>query len=94
MVGAFLGQMLERFARLSKDVISPCDQLGSKVSPLVYVHELFLFRGNVTSKIDLLTQRDSPEEHLILRGVYPKRHQRFKPNTTGKQNFKSVTIFG
>ncbi|EGE59672.1 hypothetical protein RHECNPAF_199004 [Rhizobium etli CNPAF512] len=73
MVCALLSQMVECFARFSKDIVFPGDQLGPEVGSLVYVHEFFLFRGNVIAKIDLLTQRDSPEEHLIWAGVYPKR---------------------
>ena len=90
VVCAFLSQVVECFARFSKDIVFPGNQLGSEISALVRIHELLVFRGNIIAKIDLLTQRDSPEEHLIWPGVYPKRYPRFKPNKTGKQIFKSV----
>jgi hypothetical protein len=42
----------------------PGDKLGPEIGPLVRVHELIVFREYIIAKIDLLTQRDSPEEHL------------------------------
>jgi len=58
------GEMSEGLARFSQDVIFPGDQLRAEVGPLAGIHELVVFREYIFAKIDLLTQRDSPEEHL------------------------------
>ena len=64
MIGAFLSEVFQRFAGFSEDVILPGDQLRPEIRPLVRIHELVVFREHIIAKIDLLTQRDSPEEHL------------------------------
>jgi hypothetical protein len=81
MVGAFFRQMIEGFARLAQNVVFPGVQLRSKVSPLVCTHEFFALVEDEIAKIDLLTQRDSPEEHLKARCISPQV-MRFKPAGT------------
>src|SRR5690606_21145671 len=81
MVGAFFCQVVEGFARFAQDVVFPGVQLRSKVSPLVCIHEFIVLVEDEIAKIDLLTQRDSPEEHLKARCISP-RVTCFKPAET------------
>ncbi|MNE90731.1 hypothetical protein D3C80_1882740 [compost metagenome] len=65
MIGALLGQVIQCLACLAKDVVSPSIQLGPEIGPVGGIHEFLVLREDKGTKIDLLTQRDSPEEHLI-----------------------------
>ena len=70
VIGAFFRKVVEGLARLAQDLVLPCDQLGPELGPLPGVHELFVFRGNIVRKIDILTQRDSPEEYPACAALY------------------------
>ena len=63
-------KVIERLACFAQDLVFPCDQLGPEIGPLPGIHELFVFRGNIVRKIDILTQRDSPEEHPARAALY------------------------
>lgn len=65
MIGALLRQVIQCLAGFAKDVVSPGIQLRTKVCPVVRIHKILVLRQDIGTKIDLLTQRDSPEEHLI-----------------------------
>ena len=89
MVGTFFGKMTQRFTCFAQDVIFPGIPFRPELWTLSGVLKLFFFRGNIVCKINILTQRDSPEEQPVQARLYSSRDQAIQAERTSLVIFKS-----